>query len=331
MPPAQMAGCAGTVGPPHTLPHMRPHHTQLAIPLGKERIARGFYAGLLGMEEMEKPAALATRGGCWFRLGDFELHLGPDAHFTPSRRSHVAMRVGDLDAIAARLEVGNISIEWDDLFPGHRRFFTQDPFGNRLEFLSPIVDGDMVRIEALAPSAHESWREVVAEVYERAFADPPYSRGPTHVHGFRDALYRHVDRPGFVAFGACIDDEIVGFTYGYTTSPNQWWHEQVRAAIGALANHWLVDAFEYVELALDPRYRRLGIGRRLHDTLLGAQPHPRAVLSTIEAVTAGRRLYESAGWRTLLRNFRFERTAARYLIMGLEPVSRRALSPAVAG
>ena len=27
---------------------------------------------------------------------------------------------------------------WDAEFPGHRRFYAADPFGNRLEFLEPL-------------------------------------------------------------------------------------------------------------------------------------------------------------------------------------------------
>jgi catechol 2,3-dioxygenase-like lactoylglutathione lyase family enzyme/ribosomal protein S18 acetylase RimI-like enzyme len=299
---------------------MRTHHVQLTIPAGKERIARGFYAGLLGMEEMEKPATLALHGGCWFRQGDFELHLGAEDHFVPADRGHPGVLVDDIDALAARLEAGNITPIWDEHFPGHRRFYIHDPFGNRLEFLSAIAGDDAIRVERLEPDTIDTWRTDIVSIYAEAFADPPYNRGATHVDGFADALRSHVDRPGFVAFCACVGHHLVGFTYGYTTGRNHWWHEQVRAALGTHADHWLTDSFEYVELALMPRYRRLRIGRRLHDALLAAQPHPRAVLSTIDAVTAGRRLYESAGWKALVRGFRFERTVARYVIMGLEPV-----------
>ena len=45
------------------------HHVQLAMPRGEEAAARAFFAGVLGMAEIEKPPALAARGGAWFRLG----------------------------------------------------------------------------------------------------------------------------------------------------------------------------------------------------------------------------------------------------------------------
>jgi len=39
-------------------------HVQLAMPIGAEDTARGFYSGVLGMAEIPKPSELAKRGGC---------------------------------------------------------------------------------------------------------------------------------------------------------------------------------------------------------------------------------------------------------------------------
>lgn len=296
---------------------MRPHHVLLTIPPGKTRVARGFYAGLLGMQEMEKPASMPN-AGCWLRIGDFELHLAEDDPFTPAERGHPGVLVDDLDALAARLESGHIKVTWDDRFPGHRRFYVRDPFGNRLEFLSPAVAPGDVAIEPMAGQEVASWAPEAVRVYAAAFSGPPYGRGSDQVETFRDSLPLHVTRDGYHGFAARHGTSTVGFTYGYTSARNQWWHEQVRKALGTRSRRWLDDALEYVELAVDPTYRRLGIGRRLHDQLLVAQPHPRAVLSTIDEVTAGLRLYESAGWEVLVRGFRFERTATKYVIMGIE-------------
>jgi len=44
-------------------------HVQLAMPVGEEDRARGFYGELLGMTEIAKPEELAKRGGCWFGSG----------------------------------------------------------------------------------------------------------------------------------------------------------------------------------------------------------------------------------------------------------------------
>ncbi|GAC1439386.1 MAG: VOC family protein [Mycobacteriales bacterium] len=114
------------------------HHVQLAIPPGGEDVARAFYAGLLGMTEIGKPPALAARGGCWFRSGGWELHLGVEEDFRPARKAHPGVLVSDLDGLASRLAGANVKVGWDDGFPGHRRFYAHDPYGNRLEFLQPL-------------------------------------------------------------------------------------------------------------------------------------------------------------------------------------------------
>jgi catechol 2,3-dioxygenase-like lactoylglutathione lyase family enzyme len=113
------------------------HHTQLAMPAGTEPAVRAFYGGILGMTELEKPPVLAARGGCWFRSGALELHLGVEQDFRPARKAHPGMLVSDIDALAARLGASGVAVEWDDEFPGHRRFYAHDPLGNRLEFLQP--------------------------------------------------------------------------------------------------------------------------------------------------------------------------------------------------
>lgn len=113
------------------------HHVQLAIPPGAEDECRAFYTGVLGMSEMDKPEPLAARGGLWLRAGRFELHLGVETDFRPARKAHPGIVTDDLDGIAGRLSAAGAEVRWDDGFPGYRRFYADDPVGNRLEFLTP--------------------------------------------------------------------------------------------------------------------------------------------------------------------------------------------------
>jgi catechol 2,3-dioxygenase-like lactoylglutathione lyase family enzyme len=113
------------------------HHVQLALPPGGEDACRKFYVGLLGMVEVRKPAVLAARGGLWVRADRLEIHLGVEEKFTPQRKAHPGILVGDIDAVAARLTSHEWPVTWDDDFPGMRRFYTHDSHGNRLEFLQP--------------------------------------------------------------------------------------------------------------------------------------------------------------------------------------------------
>jgi catechol 2,3-dioxygenase-like lactoylglutathione lyase family enzyme len=110
-------------------------HVQLAMPCGREDAARAFYAALLGMTELAKPAALAARGGCWFAAGGAVLHLGVEEPFSPARKAHPALLVDDLDGLFSVLtDAGHSCICADGEIPGVRRFHTHDPFGNRVEF-----------------------------------------------------------------------------------------------------------------------------------------------------------------------------------------------------
>ncbi|MFF7674938.1 VOC family protein [Actinacidiphila glaucinigra] len=113
-------------------------HVQLAAPPGSEEILRAFYAGVLGMSEVPKPPVLAARGGCWFATGAVQLHIGVEADFRPARKAHPGLRVSGIEAYAERLESRGAAVVWDGGLPGHRRFHTDDPFGNRLEFLEPV-------------------------------------------------------------------------------------------------------------------------------------------------------------------------------------------------
>ena len=113
-------------------------HVQLAAPPECEAAARAFYAGLLGLTEIEKPPALQSRGGVWFTLGSAQLHIGVEDPFSPARKAHPALRWSrpDLQAVANRLQEAGAPVRWDDALPGVLRFFTEDPWGNRLEFLA---------------------------------------------------------------------------------------------------------------------------------------------------------------------------------------------------
>ncbi len=113
------------------------HHVQLAVPEGGEDQARRFYGEVLGMVELQKPPVLAARGGCWFRAGGWEVHLGVEVPFAPARKAHPGVLVDDLDALAQRLRAAGVEPRWDQDLPGVRRFYAADPFGNRVELLEP--------------------------------------------------------------------------------------------------------------------------------------------------------------------------------------------------
>lgn len=112
-------------------------HVQVAAPPGSEAEARRFYGELLGLPELPKPPVLQARGGVWFACGAHQLHVGISEQFTPADKAHPALqvRLAELDRLAARLQGAGAPVRWDDAIPGTRRFYTADPWGNRLEFV----------------------------------------------------------------------------------------------------------------------------------------------------------------------------------------------------
>lgn len=112
-------------------------HVQIAAPKGCEAEARRFFGGLLGLPEIEKPASLQLRGGCWFRVGSRQLHVGVEDPFKPATKAHPAFSVSDIDAVFQLLMQHGVRCVWDEALHGVRRFYANDPWGNRLEFTEP--------------------------------------------------------------------------------------------------------------------------------------------------------------------------------------------------
>lgn len=110
-------------------------HVQIAIPKGGEDEARAFFGQLLELDELPKPPDMAARGGCWFATLDRQIHFGVEADFQPAKKAHVALNTTSLDALRARLEKAGYSTQDDSDVDGRKRFFTHDPFGNRIEFM----------------------------------------------------------------------------------------------------------------------------------------------------------------------------------------------------
>lgn len=157
---------------------MKIDHVQLAMPEGGEQLARAFYRDVLDMPEIPKPAPLAVNGGVWFRAGSAELHLGIEHDFRPAKKAHPAVRVPDLDGVAVRCTAAGHTVDWDDRYPGVRRLYVHDPFGNRIEVMqSPGVsafDGDDVDLllHFLATIAYRTQKAVRGASAEYATFDP---------------------------------------------------------------------------------------------------------------------------------------------------------------
>lgn len=175
-----------------------------------------------------------------------------------------------------------------------------------------------------AGSGNRPLFDAVVALYCRVWADPPFTptlppRRLPEPEEVAARLKRHAGYPGFRGLVAVQSYQVVGFTYGYTSLPGQFYHEKLAAFLGpAETDRWLSDCFEYVELAVDPLARRRGLGRRLLTSLLEGLPHQTAVLTTQVANQPARSLYERDGWQVIRADFLPDPAGEPYVIMGAE-------------
>jgi glyoxylase I family protein len=95
--------------------------------------ARQFYGELLGLEETPRPETFDF-AGCWYRIGDVDLHLvvrDPE----PTSARHFCMLVSDVRATAKEIEAAGYPVNWDSKYKirGIDRFFVFDEDNNRVE------------------------------------------------------------------------------------------------------------------------------------------------------------------------------------------------------
>jgi GNAT superfamily N-acetyltransferase len=172
-----------------------------------------------------------------------------------------------------------------------------------------------VIVESMAQKTLDEYTPAIQRVYQRAFDVPD-----EHGGGFIDkALARHRTYCGFQGYVALDRDQVVGFVYGYPSRPGGWWHSTIRPGLIESGHEsWLDDAFEFVELAVDPSHQSQEIGGGLHDTILRHVAERTALLSTGPAPSNAHHLYASRGWQTLIPEFRFTRLGDPAVIMGLD-------------
>lgn len=107
-------------------------HVQVAIPVGTEDVARAYYADVLGLPEVDKPPAMAARGGAWFESGEVRVHVGVEDPFVPARKAHPALVMrGLVDFVMAT----GLDATWNEELEGVIRCHVFDPFGNRIELI----------------------------------------------------------------------------------------------------------------------------------------------------------------------------------------------------
>lgn len=112
---------------------MRLSHVNVTMPAGSEDSARSFYGKLLGLPEISKPESIRARGGVWFNAGGLDIHVSVEENRAGlDVRWHFGLECADVEVLRARLEKAGFKTENGRPAPW-KRFFVNDPFGNRIE------------------------------------------------------------------------------------------------------------------------------------------------------------------------------------------------------
>jgi catechol 2,3-dioxygenase-like lactoylglutathione lyase family enzyme/GNAT superfamily N-acetyltransferase len=245
------------------------HHVQVLIPEGGEDPARAFYGGVLGLVEIDKPADLAARGGCWFAGVGMALHLGVERPFVPATKAHVAIGVADLDAARVELGAAGRPIIDDGLDVGFRRLYTEDPFGNRIE----LVERSARSGSSPSIAVREEFEiSTDSERLDLAWLIPALSERAYWALGRQaETIVRSI--AGSICFGVYRGDRQVGFARVVT--------DQATFA-------WLCDVF------IDEAYRGHGLGAWLVEVIV-AEPRLSGLRRFLLATRDAHELYRSHG------------------------------------
>src|SRR5437762_14340364 len=107
------------------------HHVNITVAPELEGVTKDFYARILGLQQVPKPAA-ARQTGAWYQIGDNQLHLSVENEPATLSSRHVCFRVSDLAETEARFRAAGVEIIADPRpVPGTRRFYVRDPGGNQ--------------------------------------------------------------------------------------------------------------------------------------------------------------------------------------------------------
>ncbi|MEH7226091.1 GNAT family N-acetyltransferase [Bacillus sp. JJ1566] len=129
---------------------------------------------------------------------------------------------------------------------------------------------------------------------------------------------KHSNYDGFSGYIMKSDEEeILGFSYGYTSQSGQFYHELLAKQLNPIEyKKWLDDCFEFVELAVHPKYRNQGFGKLLVHELLKEVTNKTSVLTTQVNNVSARNLYQQLGWVVVKDFFLPSHNDSPYLIMG---------------
>ncbi|GHG75077.1 GNAT family N-acetyltransferase [Streptomyces griseocarneus] len=158
-----------------------------------------------------------------------------------------------------------------------------------------------ITVERMDGSAAAQAEEAFRLVYAEAFAKPPYNETADEVAvTFR--RFRSQTRKGNfrAALAGAENGEPVGMAYGYPLGPNTgWWDQLTEPVPEEMRREDGHRTFGLMELAVRKPWRRQGIARRLHETLLDGLEAERVLLNVHPGSKPASAAYRAWGYRKI--------------------------------
>jgi ribosomal protein S18 acetylase RimI-like enzyme len=134
------------------------------------------------------------------------------------------------------------------------------------------------------------------EVYGKAGDPAPVQQARVR----RARVWRR--QPGFALAEARHGGYLVGYASGMPLRPStSWWRDLTTPLPPEVTAEHPGRTFALTELLVRASWRRQGIGRELHELLLGGRPEERATLTVPPGAGAAQAAFRSWGWRKVAR------------------------------
>lgn len=141
--------------------------------------------------------------------------------------------------------------------------------------------------------------EELCDAYADAYGVEP---GEEKTAAFRRRAEKQFSRPGFALVTARDEGRLVGFAFGYTlpAGDTHWWGGVQPEPTAEFLQETGARTWVLSEIEVRRAWQGRGVGRALHDAVLGARGEERATLAT-GPDAAAQPVYESWGWRRVGR------------------------------
>lgn len=145
--------------------------------------------------------------------------------------------------------------------------------------------------------------EPICDLFAEVFSQPPANLGPEDFASQRAYFSSMRERETFGMAVGMADGELIGFAYGYTLTPDaRWWDGLLEPLPNEITQEWQGRTFALIDFAVKEGWRGKGLGRQLHDVLLGSRTEERAtVAAEPAAATDTQDIYAKWGWQKLGR------------------------------